>query len=614
MPPEPVPADPGWDDDPAWSRPDPMTAEELEASLDRLCELDEGPGEEEYADFAPLTAQELAEIREAAADELLAVKAATTGRRGPGQPGSGRIFPGESASRAAGFGPGMALDVLPGGAGLAVAADAAADDDSFAGVSEAELVGIMCAWDRVEAHAAARKLAVIAELARRNPAPEDAEFTADEIASALGESRTRGYELLDTAGHLHTRLPGTRAALLDGTLSLGKARLIATATTLLDEDEARTAEAGVLDRAARLTPGGLRAAIARAVMEAAPDKARQRRETAARFARVERWAEDTGNAALMGRELPPDEVLAADQRICWWAGELRKAGLEGGMDELRARAFLDLLLGKDSRPHGETTAGRGRPGSAGPDGPPPPPAGPAGGAVPAGFAGKVTLTAPLATLTRLADRPGDLAGLGPVDPWLARDLAAAAAANPKTTWCVTVTDEQGYAIGHGCARPVPKGHRERAGPGPPGGAGFSFTPARRDGPPGGYGTWILRTPGNGPHLRVTLGSLTTDPCDHRYQASGHDPGVRLRHLSQVRHTTCTSPICRRPASQADFEHNTPYEAGGRTCLCNTGPKCRHDHRLKQHPKWTVAQLPDGTFTWTTPAGRTYTTEPTRYPI
>ena len=60
----------------------------------------------------------------------------------------------------------------------------------------------------------------------------------------------------------------------------------------------------MLDRAAQLTPGGLRAAIARAVMEAAPDKARKRRETAARFARVERWAEDSGNAALAGRELP----------------------------------------------------------------------------------------------------------------------------------------------------------------------------------------------------------------------------------------------------------------------------------------------------------------------
>ena len=109
------------------------------------------------------------------------------------------------------------------------------------------------------------------------------------------------------------------------------------------------------------------------------------------------------------------------------------------------------------------------------------------------------------------------------DPWLARDLAAAAAQNPKTTWCVTVTDQDGHA-------------------------------------------------------------------------------------------TCTSPICRRPAAQCDVEHNTPYETGGRTCRCNTGPKCRHDHRLKQHPRWKVDQLPDGTFRWTTPAGRTYTTEPTRYPI
>ena len=84
-------------------------------------------------------------------------------------------------------------------------------------------------------------------------------------------------------------------------------------------------------------------------MEAAPDKARKRRETAARFARVERWAEDSGNAALTGRELPPDQVLAADERITAWARELRPAGLEGGTDELRARALLDLLLGQDSR-------------------------------------------------------------------------------------------------------------------------------------------------------------------------------------------------------------------------------------------------------------------------
>jgi len=249
-------------------------------------------------------------------------------------------------------------------------------------------------------------------------------------------------------------------------------------------------------------------------------------------------------------------VLAADQRICWWAGELKRAGLDGGMDELRARAFLDLLLGKDSRP--------------GQDGVPAPPAGGAAG----GFAGQVTLTVPLGTAAGLADRPGELSGHGPVDPWLARDLATAAARNPKTTWCVTVTDQHGHAIGHGCARPGPTNHRTRAGPGPPGGAGFAFTPAGRDGPPGGYGTWRLRVPGGGPDLIVAIDTLDTRHCDHRFESRGHDPGVKLRHLAQVRHATCTSPVCRRPAAQCDFEHNTPYEAGGRTCLCNAGPRCK----------------------------------------
>src|SRR6266498_5692853 len=173
-----------WDEDPAWSRPDPMTAAEREAWLDRLCEQDDDPADapQEYRDpesCTPppgqdeLTGQELAGVREAAADEMLALDAASTGRRGPGQAGSARTFPGESASRAAGFGTGMAWDVTPGCAQLAVAADAAVDGggpaDSLSGVADHELAGLVCAWDRVEAHAAARKLVAIAEIFRRNP-------------------------------------------------------------------------------------------------------------------------------------------------------------------------------------------------------------------------------------------------------------------------------------------------------------------------------------------------------------------------------------------------------------------------------------------------------------
>jgi hypothetical protein len=656
MPSVPVPQDPGWDEDLAWLDCDPLSPEEREASLDHLCESDDDTlgDPEEYWDpeaCAPppgqdeLTAEELAGIREVADDEMRALEAAGTGRRGPGNPGSVRVFPGESASRAAGFGVGMPWDVAPGCAQLAVAAETAVEvggqGDSFGGVADHELIGLVCAWDRLEAHMAARKLVAIAEVFRRNPEdgfePEPGhmpavvhEFTRDQVAYALGESRSQADALLTVAWHLATRLTATLDALRDGTITRHKAELIVWPTQHLSGDEARKVEAKVLGRAGRLTPGGLRSAVAHAVMEVAPEKAKKRREEAAKDARVERWTEDSGNAALMGRELPPDKVLAADQRIQWWAGELKKAGLEGGMDVLRARAFLDLVLGQDSRPRdpqatdttgqdgsgGTDAAGHQSPGAGPADGTghQPPGAGPADGGA-GGFAGRVTLTVPLVTAAGLADRPGELAGLGPVDPWLARDLARAAAANPRSTWCVTVTDERGHAVGHGCARPEPRSHSKRAGPGPPpGGAGFSFTPASRDGPPGGYGTWRLRIPGGGPDLIVALDTLATHDCEHRYEARGHDPGVKLRHLSQVRHATCTSPICRRPASQCDFEHNTPYEAGGRSCLCNGGPKCRHDHRLKQQPGWNVDQLPDGTFRWTTPSGRSYDTEPTRYPI
>jgi hypothetical protein len=241
--------------------------------------------------------------------------------------------------------------------------------------------------------------------------------------------------------------------------------------------------------------------------------------------------------------------------------------------------------------------------------------------IPPGFAGRVTLTIPATTVLDLADRPGELAGIGPIDPDLARDLASAAARNPRSTWCLTVTDSQGHAIGHGCARPAPADTARRhkpdtsGGPDPPGEARFSFTPADQPGPPGGYGTWRFSTgiPGQR-DLLIDIGPIPTSECDHRHQARGHDPGVMLRHLAQVRHATCTGPGCQRPATRCDFEHNIPYEAGGRTCLCNGNPKCRFDHRLKQDPRWKTEQLPNGDVRWTTPSGRQYTTEPTRYPI
>ena len=662
MPSAPASPDPGPDEDPG---------------LDKAPGLDEdeppGPDEEYgdpghpampwdldvaaiWAETGTLAAEDAADAgdlaRRGLLGELAAADAGIRGRRGPGQPGSARRVPGSSGSPAGGFGAGQPLDVAPGGSALLGFADRVAGDEKRLGAAtDDEIIGLICALDRAEASACSLKHAALAELIRRRPAPGCplqgqarmpecwAEFAADEVRWALAGTRYEADAMLDLARALEVKLPGTKEAFRTGVLRQSKAEIIARATQVLDPGEARAAEAMVLGRAGRLSPGGLRAAIVRAVMEVAPDKARKRREEAVRDARVERWPEDSGNAALAGRELPPAQVLAADQRITWWARQLKAAGLEGSMDELRARAYLDLLLDQDSRPATPATPAT----PAGPDAEDgggdtgegdrtvPPRTPPGSGVIPAGFTGRNHLTVPLATLLELASRPGEIPGLGPVDPWLARDLARASAASPKTTWCLTVTDDQGHAIGHGCARPEPRKHpRRRAdqhgtgppgGHDPPGGPGFTFTPAGADGPvgahgpPGGYGSWRFSTGIRGqPAWLISIDPIAIDTCDHRFAAAGHDPGVKLRHLSQIRHAFCTGPMCRRPSVRADFEHNTPYDQGGLSCLCNTGPKCRHEHRLKQDPRWTVEQPTPATFRWTTPSGRQYTTEPTRYPI
>src|SRR5580692_7347439 len=504
MPQEPVspdsgPSCPGWMDDPVYLA---MRAEDEDPGDLNLEDPDDDPPPDvDEAELAAEAAQIAADQDRAAAvmarlgltAAVAADAAAAAGRRGPGMPGSAHPVPGVYASRASGFASGKPLDVAPGCTTLAqFAEEAAGEDDRYRGASDDELVGAICAWERSESYMAARKHAAVAELIRRRPAlgcalegpaqmPQTSdEFTAQELASALGESRAAAEDIVSLAQELEINLPGTKAAFRSGILSRRKAVIIAEATALLDPAQARAAEAVVLDRAGALTPPGLRAAIARAVMEVAPGKARKRREHAAEKTRVERWAEASGNAGLAGRELPPAQVLAADQRVTAWARELRKAGLEGGMDALRARAYLDILLGMDSRPLGSRTDGTRQPQDPAPaQNPAPapvpaPPGGPLAGMIPPGFAGQVTLTIPEATVTGRADRPGELGGIGPVDPDLARDLAQAAARNPRSTWCVTVTDKDGHAVGHGCARPVKR--RKPGGHDPPGGPGFTFTP------------------------------------------------------------------------------------------------------------------------------------------
>ena len=189
-------------------------------------------------------------------------------------------------------------------------------------------------------------------------------FASYELSLALTLTGRSADAYLDFAVELATKLPETMAALEAGQIDIIRARIIAEATHVLSTEHTAAVEERIFPRAGQQTSGQLRAALARAVLAADPGAARARREEAQRDARVLRWREDAGTAALCGRDLPSADVLAADQRISARARDLRSAGVTGTLDELRARAYLDYLLGRDSTPPQPS----GQPGTAAPPG------------------------------------------------------------------------------------------------------------------------------------------------------------------------------------------------------------------------------------------------------
>ena len=119
----------------------------------------------------------------------------------------------------------------------------------------------------------------------------------------------------------------------------------------LDPSQAEAVEAAILEVAEGLTTGQLRARLHRLVLSVDPGAARRRREKAEKQAHVECWTDPEGTASLAGRYLPPAQVLAADRRLCAIATAWKKLGAEGGMDLLRAHAYLALLLGCFRNPY-----------------------------------------------------------------------------------------------------------------------------------------------------------------------------------------------------------------------------------------------------------------------
>src|SRR5215831_5850365 len=542
----------GWDDAAGWDAV-PPTDEELWLAPDPYC----GP-----LDAADAWASDLL------IDDYLT---ATEPSPVPGAWPAG-ILP-RDGGRGAGFAAGGAADGLSPGVALA----AFASDAWTAGLdrlTDDQLIGVLQAWRRLTSWTAAGELATVAELNRRRADevaagadPHLAEHVGDELAVSLTLTMRGADQLLDFAARLD-RLPCTRAALAAGAIDRAKAYVIADEVSCLDHAHAAAVEAAVIGRAPGQTTGQLRASARRAVLAADPAAADRHREKAEKEARVEVWSEPSGTAALAGRDLRPADVIAADKRIDALARQLKATGIEGSLGQLRARAYVALLLG-------QPMPGLLAPASG-------PYAGTAAGAALTGpVAGAVNLTMPLSSLFGASGEPGEAAGFGPVAAADGRTLAARLAGEHGSRWCLTLTGQDGRAVAHGCVRARPNGGGKAAGRG-----------------------W---------ELTVTIRQLAVRDCLHQRESAGYQPSPTLRHLIRVRQRTCSFPGCRRPAARCDQDHTVPYDQGGRTCECNLAPLCRRHHRAKQAQGWRLDQPEPGVMVWRLPHGRSYRVQPPAYP-
>jgi hypothetical protein len=288
-------------------------------------------------------------------------------------------------------------------------------------LSEWDLPGVASAYHRLAAWAHAGELQAVAEMASRDATRDDrvrvgADGRPDEVTPAAGSSV--GLELVmshPTAmdwAHLGVtlrwKLPATWAALNAGLIDLPRARLIAEATSPLSDDLARKVESKILRGAGDQTLGQLRASLRRAVIAADPEGAEERRKNAQRHAKVSLYPDPAdGTATLTGTRLPAVHAAAAMARLTAIARAMKSAGQKGGLDYLRATAFIGLLLGTLPL----TPPPEGDPGPDGPTDPGPADAdrdpGPNGSADPAPDPGTSDSSDPDSDPGERPPRPGD---------------------------------------------------------------------------------------------------------------------------------------------------------------------------------------------------------------
>jgi len=275
------------------------------------------------------------------------------GWEGPAGQGLFVTLPAEQVSLP-GFAQGGASDAMAPGPLLAAVVGAVTGEDGagVAGLSDDQLMGIIAAARRLESRAAWTLLAAVAEFAARHRgASLEDQFAADELAAELHLTPLSAAGQMEYASQVAGRLPRTFAALAAGQVHPVHVRIIEDETRVLSDAGAAQADAVLAAAGPGMTFGQLRSAAHKLVLLLDPEAARKRKEAARAEAHVRRFREASGNAGMVARELPSDEVLASWQHVEQRALDLRAAGMPGTVQELRVRAYLDLPAPRGAVPY-----------------------------------------------------------------------------------------------------------------------------------------------------------------------------------------------------------------------------------------------------------------------
>ena len=223
-------------------------------------------------------------------------------------------------------------------------------------LDENELTGTAIASRQLASWAAASELAAVAQIASRAAAADSkigvaanlrpARVCRDavgQVEMALTLTHYGAEEWADLAVTLAWRLPATGQALAAGFIDAYRARLIADATSVLSEEDARRVEERVLHCAGRRTYADLRERLARAVIAVDPEGAERRRQAAEGHADVRLYADDDQTATISATKLPQIQAAAGFARLDALARARKAAGLPGSLGFHRSQVLLGMM-------------------------------------------------------------------------------------------------------------------------------------------------------------------------------------------------------------------------------------------------------------------------------